>query len=177
MQEVGERPRVTGWRMGVARVTGASRSPRADVVLSIVVAAFAGLLWWEATKVPPPFFDPLGSAAVPKSIALILAVLSVIVLARALVVLPWQPRAAPDGYRPRPDIAAGIVLLSIAYAGVMQLRLLGFEMATIGFLVAAAALLGRLDRKTLIYGVASALILGIGATWLFTRFFYIDLPR
>jgi putative tricarboxylic transport membrane protein len=168
---------VAAWRARLARLTGVSGCPREDVLLAAAVAGFALLLWSEAQKVPPPFFDPLGSAAVPKSIALILAVLAVVILARALVALPWPPREAPDGYRPRPDIAVGIVLLAIAYIAVMHLRLVGFELATIGFLIGAAALLGRLERKTLALGVVSAFLIGIGATWLFTRFFFIDLPR
>jgi putative tricarboxylic transport membrane protein len=164
-------------RAQFARFTGTSGTPRADVALAIAVAAFAGLLWWEALKIPPPFFDPLGSAAVPKAIAVALAALAIIILVRALLALPWPARQPPRDYRPRPDIAAGIVVLVFAYVGVMQLRLLGFELATILFLIAAAALLGRMNRMTLALGVVCALVIGIGATWLFTGFFYIDLPR
>lgn len=176
MSEVVERP-ASAWRARIARVTGVSGCPREDVVLGIVIGGFAGLLWWEAMKVPPPFFDPLGSAAVPKSMGSLLAMLALIILARAFVAWPWPPRERPTEYRPRPDIAFGIVVLAIAYVGVMHLRLVGFELATIGFLIASAALLGRLDRKTLALGVVSAVVVGVGATWLFTRFFFIDLPR
>ena len=166
-----------GFLARLARITGTSGTPRADVALALVVAAFAGLLWWESRKIPPPFFDPLGSAAVPRGIALLLALLALVILARALVALPWPTGKAAEGYRPRPDIAAGIVLLCLAYIGLMQLRVLGFQMATILFLIAAAALLGRLNRTTLALGVVAALAIGIGGTLLFTRFFFIDLPR
>ena len=66
---MGDAPARTGpaWRRQLARLTGVSGCPREDIGLGVAVAAFAGLLWWEALKVPPPFFDPLGSAAAIKA--------------------------------------------------------------------------------------------------------------
>ncbi|WP_439579178.1 tripartite tricarboxylate transporter TctB family protein [Elioraea sp.] len=166
-----------GGHGGVAALAGASRTPVADLGLALGVALFAGVLWWQSGKVPPPFFDPLGSAAVPRGIAITLAVLAVLVAVRAVLGLGGRVRGGSAGYRPRPDIALGIILLAVTYLGVMHLGLLGFELASIAFLVAASALLGRFERRTVALGVALALILGIGGTWLFTGFFYIDLPR
>lgn len=166
-----------GLRGLLVRIAGVSRTPVADLGLAAGVLLFAGLIWVEASKVPPPFFDPLGSAAVPQGIAIVLAVLAGIAALRAALGLQGRAaRRAPD-YRPRPDVAFGILALAILYVGVMQFRLVGFEVATIGFLALASALLGRMDRRTLVAGLAIALVLGIGGTWLFTSFFYIDLPR
>jgi putative tricarboxylic transport membrane protein len=159
------------------RIAGTSRTPRADVALALAVGAFAALLWREALKVPPPFFDPLGSAAVPKGVALVLLALSAMVLVRAVIARPWPSAGEDAGYRPRPAIAVGIVSLCLAYLGLMQLRLLGFQLASILFMIAATALLARLQLRTSLLGAAIALVVGIGGTLLFTRFFYIDLPR
>ena len=160
-----------------ARIIGTSGSPRGDIALAAAVSAFAGLLWWQSLAIPPPFFDPLGSAAVPRAIALILAVLSILVLARALLALPWPATVREQGFRPRPDIALGLVLLVVAYIALMQAEVLSFRTATIVFLIAATALLGRLGRMTMIVGVVTAVVIGVGGTMLFTQFFYIDLPR
>ena len=130
-----------------ARIIGTSGSPRGDIALAAAVSAFAGLLWWQSLAIPPPFFDPLGSAAVPRAIALILAVLSVLVLARALLALPWPATARDQGFRPRPDIALGLVLLVVAYIALMQAEVLSFRTATIGFLIAAKSVL-RFDTAS-----------------------------
>ena len=159
------------------RLAGVSKSPVADTMLAVATCLFAGVVWWQATKIPPPFFDPLGSAAVPNAIALILLVLALIMLLRAALAWPWLATGETAEYRPRPDLAVGIVVLCVAYVAAMHLRLVGFENATIAFLVAAAALLGRLERRTMVLGVGVALLMGFGTTWLLTRFFYIDLPR
>ncbi|WP_333834747.1 tripartite tricarboxylate transporter TctB family protein [Rubrimonas sp.] len=163
---------------GLTRVVGASRNPAADALLAAAVAAFAALMLYEAAKIPPPFFDPLGSAALPRSVALAMLTLAALIAARALAGVGTAEGAPePRGFRQRPDLAIGIFALSVAYVGAMDLRWIGFQPATILFLVAAAALLGRLDRRTLALGTASAVVVGFGATFLFTRFFFIDLPR
>ncbi|WP_372624134.1 tripartite tricarboxylate transporter TctB family protein [Falsiroseomonas sp.] len=166
-----------GLRGRLLRIAGASRTPLADFGLAGCVLLFAAVIWMEAAKVPPPFFDPLGSAAVPEGIAIVLVVLAAIVALRAVLGMPERAGKGAIGFRARPDIAIGIFLLAVAYVGVMQLGLLGFELATIAFLAAASALLGRFERRAMLFGLAIALVLGVGGTWLFTGFFYIDLPR
>ncbi len=168
---------MTHWQERLARVVGASRSPRPDLLLAAAVTGFAALLLVESRKIPPPFFDPLGSAAVPRAAALVMVVLAAIMAARALAGL-GEPSDGPEAeYRPRPDLAVGIFVLCVAYVGAMDLGWIGFEAATIVFLVAAAALLGRLHLRTLLVGTVFAVVMGVGGTWLFTRFFFIDLPR
>lgn len=157
-------------------VFGQSRAPRADMALAIVVGAFAALLLWEADKIPPPFFDPLGSAAVPNGVALVLAVLSAIVLVRALLALPWPPRPDSVGYRVRPDIALGIALAAVLYVAAMDFEVLGFRTATILFVAVASALLGRFHLKMSLIGVLVAIVVGVGGMYLFTQVFFIALP-
>lgn len=155
---------------------GRSRTPRADVALALAVGGFAALLLLEATKIPPPFFDPLGSAAVPRGVAIALAVLAALVLLRALASLPWPARLPAEGYRPRPDIAIGIIVVAIAYIAAMDFGLLGFQAATILFVALASALLGRFRLRMCLIGVLVGLVVGIGGTYLFTHVFYIALP-
>jgi putative tricarboxylic transport membrane protein len=159
------------------RIAGASRTPRADLGLAACVLLFAIVIWLEAEKVPPPFFDPLGSAVVPQGIAIALAALAAIIALRAVLGLAERVGGQGAGFRARPDIAIGILVLATLYVGVMQLRVVGFELATIAFLAAASALLGRFERRAMLLGLLIALVLGVGGTWLFTGFFYIDLPR
>ena len=93
------------------RLCGVSKSPAQDTMLAVVTSLFAGIVWWQAAKIPPPFFDPLGSAAVPNAIALILLVLALIMLLRAVLARPWRTSGEVGEYRPRPDLAVGIVVL------------------------------------------------------------------
>lgn len=160
----------------LSAIVGQSRSPRADVGLAVGIGALSALMLWEAEKIPPPFFDPLGSAAVPSSIAVILAALAALVLARALAALPWPASTPQEGYRPRPDVAFGIAFAAVAYVTVMELGWLGFRDATIAFVTFAVAVLGRFQPRLMAIGLVVAVIVGFGAKYLFTEVLFIALP-
>lgn len=160
----------------LAAFFGHSSTPRADVALAVAVGGFAALLLWETAKIPPPFFDPLGSAAVPEGVATILAVLALLLLLRAFAAKPWPSLRRAEGYRPRPDIALGVTMVAVGYVAVMELEVLGFRAATIAFVVLASALLGRFKPRVMMISVAVALAVGVGGAYLFTSIFFIALP-
>jgi putative tricarboxylic transport membrane protein len=163
------------------RLTGRFRTSeaRTDVALAGGLMLFSGLLYYEAERLPPPFFDPLGSAAVPKLTALVLTVLAaLLVLGRLLRAgQAAGPGTAGHERRGAPLVALGAVLIPIAYVALMQVRLLGFREATVLFVFALGALLGRRRRWGLVALAGLALLIGIGFDYLFTQVFYIDLPR
>jgi putative tricarboxylic transport membrane protein len=155
---------------------------RADLILAIGVWVLAGAAYAGAAVLPPPLFDPLGSAAVPKVVSVVLAVLAAAIVARRLLLL----RAAPatrqedggtDTTAPlRPDVAAGSIAIMLGYAGVMAYGLLGFREATVLFVVLLGGAMSRFRRSTMMVLVPLALVLAIGCAWLFSTALYIDLP-
>lgn len=160
----------------LSAVFGQSRAPRADMALALSIGAFAALILWEADKIPPPFFDPLGSAAVPNGVALVLAVLAGLTFIRAIAALPWPARPPAVGYRLRPDIAVAISVAAVLYVAAMDFDILGFRTATIAFVAFASAVLARFQMRMSLIGVLVALGVGIGGAYIFTQFFFIALP-
>jgi len=126
-----------------------------------------------AGNIAPPMFDPVGSAALPRACAVAL-----IGLGLGTALQSALRRGAPGGaggagaIRPA---TTGLVLLMAAYVMAMELGL-GFALATILFTAAAIPLVAR-SRRLLIFSVPIALVLGLGAQWLFTSVFFVDLPR
>lgn len=157
-----------------------SANPVEEIIAVVFLWTLCGLIWWGAQSIAPPFFDPLGSAAVPLAVATIIAALSSVVLVRALLKLRRRrpaPEPEPDeGARNRPDLAFGILAVSAAYVGLMDFGVLGFRWATVFYIFAAGSLLGRFGRRTMLISAALALFLGIGCGLLFRYVFYIDLP-
>lgn len=165
------------------------RSPL-DVGLGAALIGLAAVVWWQADQLPPPMFDPIGSAAVPKTVALLIAAMSAIVVWRGFRSSPEpEPEAMaelPDGLaaptataepRLRPLLALALLGLTCVYAGAMQWGGLGFRSATVGYVFLAGLLLGGLSRRVAATSGVLAIVLGVGGTYLFTRVFYIDLPQ
>ncbi|MBE0530442.1 MAG: tripartite tricarboxylate transporter TctB family protein [Rhodospirillales bacterium] len=153
-----------------------SRTPRVDIVVAVTLLALAGLVWWESRRIAPPFFDPLGSAAFPRAAAILISALATVVLIRAAMGLRLGVRPPTIPYRPRPDLAIGVVLLAVLYVGAMDLKVLGFPWATMIFVFLSGAALGGFDRRIMAYSAAIAVALGGGCTYLLRDVFYIDLP-
>lgn len=155
-----------------------SRKQWGDVCLAAICILYAGLIYNEALKIPPAFFDTLGSAAVPMGCAAILVVLSVLLVLQTRKAQNTTPPREEDteSFRQRWDVAVGIVVLASAYLGVMSLNWLGFAWATVGFVTLATLLLGGLRKSTLIIGLSLSALLGFGGQYLFTEILFIDLP-
>lgn len=163
------------------RLTG-SPEARRDLTLAIAVLLFAGLVYWEALKLPPPFFDPLGSAAVPKFVAGVLAVLALALLGQHLLKENEAETAAPaagdeDVPRPMPWVAIGSVLAVSGYALTLQYDLLSFRTASILFILVLGAILARFSWRIIAWLLPIALCLGFFFNFIFTQVFYIDLPQ
>ena len=168
----------------------AHRDARPDLALAGVCLFLAAVVLVAAERMPPPIFDPLGSAAVPKIVAGLVAAVSFGIALPHL--LGRVRRPAPDPTLPtldvpagpeerpaplRPGIAAACALVVAAYPGVMAAGLLGFREATILFVIALGGVMSRWSRRTMAIAVPFALVIGIGFGWLFSEVLYVDLPR
>lgn len=152
---------------------------RADSILAIVLTGFSVMVIVEANRLPPPFFDPLGSAAVPRTVASGLILLAVCLVLRCLT-RPLRGRPVSDAAEETggsPGSAFGAAALPIAYVGLMQAGILGFAPASALFVMLLGGMLARWRRFALVVLLPIALIAGFGLEWLLTEFFYIDLPR
>ena len=159
---------------------------RTNLLLASALVLFSGLLFRGALDIPPPFFDPLGSAAVPKLVAGVLLVLALVLGASAVFDVRAEEPAGPmpaaieadEKAEPAsPVTAAAAVLINAAYVGSMHARLLDFAAASTLFVLALGMLLARGRMRALLVLVPLALLLGYGFEWLFTRVLFIDLPQ
>ncbi|WP_118135435.1 tripartite tricarboxylate transporter TctB family protein [Oceanicella sp. SM1341] len=151
--------------------------PASDLALSLLLLVIAALLLGGAAQLPPPQFDPLGSAALPRILAGLLIVFALITGARAVLLwraggasdaLPWSPGAAARG--------AAVLGLLVAFILVMAAGLAPFWAAGTVYVAASALLIGGFTPRRLVVTVLGGLALCAVLTVVFTRFFYINLP-
>ncbi len=152
--------------------------PKADLALAVGMILFSGLVYWGSLELPPPRYEPLGSAAVPQGLAIIMAVLSVILILRALPHLKTfkgQHNAIED-VTPRPLLSVIIFILTVIFVAVLDLGILSFIPAGVLYMTAVGYFLTHRNLKRLPKFFAFSLVMVIGNYYLFTKVFYIDLP-
>lgn len=152
--------------------------PKADILLAIGMILFSATVYFGSRDLPPPRYEPLGSAALPNGLAAIMVFLSVILIIRAIPHLK-SFEAAKDkitDVTPRPGLSLSIFGLTLVFIGLMDFQILGFIPAGILFMTAVGYLLthGNLKRMPLFFAYSVVLI--VGNYYLFTKVFYIDLP-
>lgn len=163
-----------------------TKSRRADATLGVAMLAVALLIWWEARKLPPSPFDPLGPKSFPIWLSYALAALSIVLLVRvALGLRVGQSTVslvlgvggdAPAEYRLRPGLAAFVFACTLAYAAVLTFTPLSFLWSTIAYMaVLGWAMSDRSPRQTAL-AVAVATIGGAAIFYTFTRIFVVALP-
>lgn len=160
-----------------------TRVPAADLIVSLAVMAAAGFFFAAALELPPATLEPIGPGAFPLWTAGIL-----IVLAGAILVRAFRRPAAPETMREDPESgtagsgasATGQALalggLTIAWIAAMEFELAGFRWASTAYAFVVTALLFDWRLSRLPAAAAIAIFLGVGLHYVFTRFFFIDLP-
>ncbi len=169
--------------MNLRRRLWDDKAGRGDLLLALAVILLAGVVYWQASLLPPPFFDPVGSAAVPKVTALVLMLLAIgVVVTR----LRAKPGAVDAGFSLQIDeepvpgapwTALASIVLPVLYVGVMQAGWLAFAQASTLFVFGLGALFGRFRPRLLLLLVPVAVIAGYGLDYLFTEILYVDLPQ
>lgn len=155
---------------------------RAELILGLCLWVLSAAVWMAADRLPPPIFDPLGSAAVPKLVAVILALLAAAMLVQRLAghadaSMIADPGGPGDQSAPlRPAVAAASFCAMIAYPLAMATGVLGFREATFLFMLVLGGLLSRFARREMIILLPVSAVLAIGLAQLFSGVLYIDLP-
>ncbi|HVL70328.1 MAG TPA: tripartite tricarboxylate transporter TctB family protein [Beijerinckiaceae bacterium] len=145
-----------------------------ELVAGTVAIVIAALFVVEARTLPPPFFEPIGSAAVPRATALIVLTLAAAMIVQALLRRPAD--APPETPSANLRLALAFSALTVLYAAGLGLTRIGYAPLTVVFLAVAIPLLGGFDRRTIGFALASGIVLGFGLQFLFTRILVTDLP-
>jgi len=154
--------------------------PATDLIVAALVLAVAVALFVGAARLPPPRWEPLGSAAVPRALGTLLALFAVLLAAGALraLILARDDVAWPAFTAPAARMLRGSAVLVAVIAFVVAMDRFRLPFVAVGpvFVVAISVLLGGLSLRVAGFSALWGVVLCFGLHAVFTRFFYINLP-
>jgi len=150
----------------------------------VLILVIAGIVWHEASALPPAPYDALGPKAFPIWVSYALAALGLAMLVRL-----FAGRSLGRGgqtmvvglddvigeHEQRPWVAVLTLILAFLYALALSFRSVGFLPATAVYLFLSGALLGPLERRRLAVIAAFAVVAAVVLDLLFRKMFKLDL--
>lgn len=164
---------------------GPARERRANLVLAVAMLAVSIGFGWQAAKLPPSRFDPLGPGSFPLALAGLLGALALLALISA-----WRGRdlgraetsmvlgvgGGEPAHGRRPWLAVGAFLAIGGYALILGLTGISFFWASAALIATLGAMMSRRTPKDLLIAVAVGLGMSGFLTLLFGRFLLLSLP-
>jgi hypothetical protein len=155
----------------------------AEIAYVVLILAVAGLVWREASALPPAPYDPLGPKAFPLWVSYALAALGLAMLARLLLgrSLGRAAQAMVVGledagaHAPRPWVAAVTLVLAFAYAAALSVRGVAFLPATAVYLLLSGIVLGPITWRRVAVIAVFAVVTAAVLDFLFRTIFKLDL--
>jgi hypothetical protein len=155
----------------------------AEIGYIVLILAVAGLVWREASALPPAPYDPLGPKSFPIWVSYGLAALGLAMLVRLLfgrslgsaaqaMVVGLEDLAGEHARRPW--VAVLTLVLAFAYAAALSFRI-GFLPATAAYLFLSGIVLGPFERRRILVVAVVAIAAALVLDFAFRTIFKLDL--
>ena len=107
-----------------------NRIPYLDIIISLSLIGLATAVLIATKEIPPPFFDPIGSAAFPKYTAYLIIFLALVIGIRSILLSRLLAPESKRGFKLEPLLATYTVGVPAFYVLSMKLGWASFRIAT-----------------------------------------------
>ncbi|WP_158259812.1 tripartite tricarboxylate transporter TctB family protein [Phyllobacterium phragmitis] len=154
-----------------------------DLILALCVVIGASLLLYGASSLPAPRFEPLGSAALPRGLAVLLIVFAAIIAVRALLRVGADTADEFDEIAREEAAASGVSLWRgwamfitlVTYVAALDFAEVPFVAATTLMLVVNGFVLSAFSVRSIVTFGAVGIILSLSLSFVFFNFLHVDL--
>lgn len=147
----------------------------ADLALLAVIGVGVVVLFVGASSLPPPRFEPLGSAAMPRILGVILVCLGIPVAFAAIRDLISESDNEPRADIKLPFTGIAVFLALVAYVAALDFAQLPFVPATAVFVALVGIAIDSVSLRVLaIYG-GLGLVLSSILSYVFSNFLYVQI--
>ncbi|MGR3793738.1 tripartite tricarboxylate transporter TctB family protein [Vannielia sp. SX4] len=153
----------------------ATRQNIADIILAALVVAGAVLLFIGAAELPPPRFEPLGSAALPRILGALLIFFAVVLTLRAMLRIRAGTLRDEAASRANPRRGALVFAALVLYVAALDLGRVPFVPATTAFVTVTGMVIGARSWVNLAVFAALGLVLSLAISTVLERFLYISI--
>ena len=157
-------------------MTAHKQSCIADLILAALVSAGAAILFIGAAELPPPRFEPLGSAALPRILGGLLFCFAAVLALRAISRLKAAaPSTLTEQSHTNPRQGVAVFVALVAYVFALDVLRIPFVPATTAFVLAVGLSIGARTPRNIAVFLALGLILSVAISTIFSRFLYITI--
>ena len=155
----------------------------AEIAYILLIFAIAGVIWHQASSLPPAPYDPMGPKFFPMSVSVVLGALGLVMLIKVLLGRSLGRAVqgmvvgleASDAHTQRPMTAVLTILLAIGYAIAFNFSSIGFFPATAVYLFLSGLVLGPFEFKRVAGVAVFAGVAAYALDLLFRVLFQLDL--
>lgn len=146
-----------------------------DLLLLAAIGVGVVVLFVGASTLPPPRFEPLGSAAMPRILGAILVLLSLPVAYAAIRDLLTPDASGKKSALKLPFAGVFVFAALVIYVAALDFGKMSFIPTTTVFVAAAGMAIDKISLRILaIYG-GLGLVLASALSYVFTNFLYVQL--
>ena len=151
-------------------------NPKFEILICSLLIIFSVIVIYFSLDIPKSDYEPLGSAALPISLSIIMIIFSIFIMANSLIKLRKEGKIKFQEirYKPKHLNAVGVFISTIIFISILENKILHFLPTCIVYLILVCFMIDP-TKKKLPWFISFSVILSLISFYVFTKFFYVDL--
>ncbi len=151
-------------------------NPKFEILICSLLIILSVIVIYFSLDIPESDYEPLGSAALPISLSIIMIIFSILIMSNSLIKLRKERggKFQEINYKPKYLNAVGVFLSTIIFISILENKILHFLPTCIVYLILVCFMIDPKKEK-LPWLISFSVILSFISFYVFTKFFYVDL--